>query len=49
MADKDLPKKKRVMPKIIADDIVGVSHMVAPLQSIFDLRVKYKDKDKETK
>lgn len=32
---------RRVMPNIIAQDIVGVSPMVAPSTSIFALRLRY--------
>ena len=39
---------KRVMPTLIAgDDIVGVSPMKAPNQSIFELRPKYKETDSD--
>jgi hypothetical protein len=38
-----LPIIRRVMPSIIAQDIIGVSPMTGPVSDIFTLRVKYAD------
>lgn len=40
-----LPIIRRVMPNIIAQDIIGVQPMTAPSASIFALKAKYFDKD----
>lgn len=40
-----LPIVRRVMPNIIAQDIIGVQPMTAPSASIFALKAKYLDKD----
>lgn len=38
-----IPIIRRVMPNIIAQDIIGVSPMTGPISDIFTLRVKYKE------
>jgi hypothetical protein len=37
-----IPAIRRVMPRVIAEDIIGVSPMQAPASDIFSLRVNYK-------
>lgn len=42
-----LPVIRRVMPTIIAQDIIGVSPMVGPYESIAKLRARYADSLKD--
>lgn len=42
-----LPIIRRVMPTIIAQDIIGVSPMVGPHESIAKLRARYADSLKD--
>ena len=44
-----LPIIRRVMPTIIAQDIIGVSPMTGPVADIFSLRVKYADSQRDKK
>lgn len=38
-----LPIIRRVMPTIIANDIIGVQPMTGPVGEIFSLKTKFKD------
>jgi hypothetical protein len=42
-----LPIFRRVMPSIIANEILGVSPMCAPVGSIFALKAKYREKQRK--
>lgn len=44
-----LPIIRRVIPTIIAQDIIGVSPMTGPVADIFSLRVKYADSQQDKK
>lgn len=44
-----LPIIRRVMPSIIAQDIIGVSPMTGPVADIFSLRACYADSQKDDK
>lgn len=43
-----LPIIRRVMPSIIAHDIIGVQPMTGPIESIATLRARYADSQKST-
>lgn len=42
-----IPVIRRVMPSIIAQDIIGVSPMTGPTASIYSLRTKYAESQKD--